>query len=119
MRKLVVSSRRALCRHWRSAAPAWAQAGTRPAPGRIRCRRHAYGPRSPLDQAKKAVEAAEAEAKKNGWMLAIAVVIRTGGYLVQFSKMDNTQFASIQIAARQGQERRRPSAGRPRPSRTA
>ena len=46
---------------------------------------------------KKAIEAAEAEAKKNGWFMAIAVV-SNGGYLGHFSRMDGTQFASIQIA---------------------
>ena len=50
-----------------------------------------------LEQATKAVEAAAAEAKKNGWMMAIAVVSNSG-YLVHFSKMDQTQFASVQIA---------------------
>jgi glc operon protein GlcG len=50
-----------------------------------------------LEQATKAVEAAAAEAKKNGWFMAIAVV-SNGGHLVHFSKMDQTQFGSIQIA---------------------
>ena len=50
-----------------------------------------------LEQAEKAVKAAEAEAKKNGWAMAIAVVTN-GGYLVHFSRMDQTQIASIQIA---------------------
>ena len=50
-----------------------------------------------LEQATAAVEAAAAEAKKNGWLLAIAVV-SNGGHLVHFSKMDQTQFASVQIA---------------------
>src|SRR6188768_3968777 len=57
-----------------------------------------YGqPGVTLEQATKAVEAAAAEAKKNGWFLAIAVV-SNGGHLVHFSKMDQTQFASVQIA---------------------
>jgi uncharacterized protein GlcG (DUF336 family) len=56
-----------------------------------------YGPGVNLEQAKKAVAAAEAEAKKNGWFMAIAVV-SNGGNLVHFSKMDGTQFASIAIA---------------------
>ena len=43
------------------------------------------------------MEAAAAEAKKNGWFMAIAVV-SNGGHLVHFSKMDQTQFGSIQIA---------------------
>jgi uncharacterized protein GlcG (DUF336 family) len=50
-----------------------------------------------LEQAKKAVDAAAAEAKKNNWFMAIAVV-SNGGNLVAFSKMDGTQFASINIA---------------------
>ena len=57
-----------------------------------------YGsPGVTLEQAEKAVKAAEAEAKKNGWAMAIAVVTN-GGYLVHFSRMDQTQIASIQIA---------------------
>lgn len=57
-----------------------------------------YGsPGVSLEQAKKAVEAAIAEAAKNNWRLAIAVT-SSGGNLVHFSKMDNTQFGSIAIA---------------------
>ena len=57
-----------------------------------------YGaPGITLEQARKAVEAAEGEAKKNGWLMAIAVV-SNGGHLVHFAKMDQTQFASIKIA---------------------
>lgn len=50
-----------------------------------------------LEQATKAVEAAIAEAKKNGWLMAVAVV-SNGGHLVHFSKMDGTLFGSVQIA---------------------
>jgi uncharacterized protein GlcG (DUF336 family) len=50
-----------------------------------------------LEQAAKAVEAAIAEAKKNGWRLAVAV-LSNSGFLVQFSKMDGTAFASVGIA---------------------
>jgi uncharacterized protein GlcG (DUF336 family) len=57
----------------------------------------AYGPEISLEQAKKAVAAAEAEARKNNWFLAIAVV-GPSGQLVHFSKMDNTQYGSIAIA---------------------
>ena len=61
-----------------------------------------YGqPGVSLEQATKAVEAAAAEAKKNGWLMAIAVV-SNGGHLVHFSKMDQTQFASVQIAIDKG-----------------
>jgi uncharacterized protein GlcG (DUF336 family) len=87
MRNLVVRSL-TLCAALAFGSAAWAQA---PAPPQ-------YGsPGVTLEQAKKAVEAAEAEAKKNGWPLAIAVVTN-GGYLVHFSRMDQTQLASIQIA---------------------
>ena len=56
-----------------------------------------YGPGMNLEIAAKAVNAAMAEAKKNGWNLAIAVTTN-GGHLVHFSRMDNTQFGSIKIA---------------------
>lgn len=61
-----------------------------------------YGqPGVTLEQATKAVDAAVAEAKKNGWLMAIAVVSNSG-FLVHFSKMDQTQFASVQIAIDKG-----------------
>ncbi len=57
-----------------------------------------YGsPGVSLEQAKKAIDAAAAEAKKNNWLLAIAVT-SNGGNLVAFNKMDGTQFGSIAIA---------------------
>jgi glc operon protein GlcG len=56
-----------------------------------------YGPGISLDIAKKMLAAAEAEAKKNGWQEAIAVV-DSGGRLVAFVRMDNTQLSSIDIA---------------------
>ncbi len=91
MRNLVVTSL-TVCAALAFGAAAWAQQPAAPAgPPQ-------YGsPGVNLEQAKKAVEAAEAEAKKNGWPLAIAVV-SNGGNLVHFSRMDNTQIASIQIA---------------------
>jgi glc operon protein GlcG len=56
-----------------------------------------YGTPITLEQARKAVAAAEAEAKKNNWFLAIAAV-SPGAHLVHFSLMDNTQYGSIAIA---------------------
>ena len=56
-----------------------------------------YGPGIGLEVAKKMLAAAEAEAKKNGWQEAI-VVVDSGGRLVAFWRMDNTQLASIDIA---------------------
>ena len=57
----------------------------------------AYGPPINLESAKKAIAAAESEAKKNGWPMAIAVV-DTAGQLLAFERMDNTQVASLDIA---------------------
>lgn len=50
-----------------------------------------------LENAKKAAAAAVAEARKNGWLMAVAVV-STGGYLVYYEKMDNTQLGSAEVA---------------------
>jgi uncharacterized protein GlcG (DUF336 family) len=57
----------------------------------------AYGEQINLEQAKKAVAAAVAEAKNINTFMAIAVVSPSGD-LVYFEKMDNTQFASINIS---------------------
>ncbi|MBK7472568.1 MAG: heme-binding protein [Betaproteobacteria bacterium] len=56
-----------------------------------------YGPSVTLEQAKKAIAAGQAEAKKNNWPVAIAV-LDTSGLLVAFEKMDDTQTASIDVA---------------------
>ncbi len=56
-----------------------------------------YGPDINLEQAKKVIAAAQAEAKKNNWPVAIAVV-DNHGFLVAFEKMDNTQTASVNVA---------------------
>ena len=50
-----------------------------------------------LENAKKAVAAALAETRKNGWLMAAAVV-SPGGYLVYYEKMDNTQLGSAEVA---------------------
>lgn len=57
----------------------------------------AYGMSIGFDAAKKALAAAEAEAKKNNWPVAIAIV-DTGGQLVAFSRLENTQVGSVDIA---------------------
>ena len=56
-----------------------------------------YGPSITLDSAKKVAAAAAAEAKKNNWNMAIAIV-DTGGYLVYYERLDDTQSGSVQIA---------------------
>jgi len=56
-----------------------------------------YGANVSLDQAKKAIAAGQAEARKNNWPVAIAIV-DNAGQLVAFEKMDNTQTASVEVA---------------------
>jgi len=50
-----------------------------------------------LEAAKKMAAAGEAEARKNGWNVAIAVVDASGG-LILFHKLDETQPGSIAVA---------------------
>jgi uncharacterized protein GlcG (DUF336 family) len=57
----------------------------------------AYGAPITLDQAKKVLEGAEAEAKKNSWPMVITV-LDSGGQLVAMHRLDNTQFGSIEVA---------------------
>ena len=56
-----------------------------------------YGPSITADQAKAVVAPAVAEARKNQWTMAIAVV-DTAGDLVYFEKMDNTQVGSVDVS---------------------
>jgi len=56
-----------------------------------------YGMSIDLATAKKVAAPALAEAKKNNWNMAVAVV-DTDGNLVYFEKMDGTQLASPNIA---------------------
>ncbi len=57
----------------------------------------AYGAAITMEQAKKAMAAAEAEAAKNNWPVAIFIV-DSGGHMVMMQRMPNTQIASIDIA---------------------
>jgi glc operon protein GlcG len=56
-----------------------------------------YGPNINLETAKKITAPAIAEARKNNWNMAIAIV-DTAGDLVYFEKMDDTQIGSVQVA---------------------
>jgi len=56
-----------------------------------------YGSPIGLDDARKAAAAAMAEAGRNGWRMAIAIV-DPSGHLVFFEKMDQTQTGSVQVA---------------------
>ena len=70
-----------------------------------------YGPNVGVEVARKAATAAIAEAKKNNWMMAVAVV-DTAGSLVYFERMDDTQTGSIRVA----QEKARSAAQFKRPT---
>jgi glc operon protein GlcG len=70
-----------------------------------------YGPPISLADAKKAMAAAEAEATKNGWGVAIAIV-DSGANIVMLQRLDNAQLSSARIAeqkARTAAEFRRPT----------
>jgi glc operon protein GlcG len=56
-----------------------------------------YGVSIAPDAAKKVAAAAIAEARKNNWAMALAVV-DTGGYLVYFERMPDTQLGSVEVA---------------------
>lgn len=56
-----------------------------------------YGPPITLEQAKKVVAGAEAEARKNNWNVVIAV-LDSGGNLVMLQRMDGAQFGSLEVA---------------------
>jgi glc operon protein GlcG len=56
-----------------------------------------YGTAISLDDAKAVIAAAEENAKKNNWPVAIAVVDQAG-FLVAFSRLENTQLGSVEIA---------------------
>ena len=56
-----------------------------------------YGAPITLDQAKRAADGAEAEAKKRNITMAIAIV-EPSGDLVYFRRMDGTQYSSAKIS---------------------
>jgi uncharacterized protein GlcG (DUF336 family) len=56
-----------------------------------------YGPPIGVENAKKAAAAALAEAVKNHWTMAVAVV-DPSGTLIYYEKMENTQIGSADIA---------------------
>jgi len=70
-----------------------------------------YGLSISLEDAKKVTAPAIAEAKKNNWTMAVAIVDAAGN-LVYFEKMDGTQVASAAIAvdkARSSAQFKRPT----------
>jgi glc operon protein GlcG len=93
------------------AVPAGAQQPATAPPAMAQQAPPAYGAPITLDAAKKALAAAEEEAGKNNWPVAIAIV-DSGGHMVAMHRVDNTQLGSIRIAegkARTALELRRPT----------
>jgi uncharacterized protein GlcG (DUF336 family) len=56
-----------------------------------------YGQDVSAVAARRAVEAALAEARRNGWVVAVSVV-DTHGELVAFERMDGVQYGSIEVS---------------------
>ena len=91
--------------------PALAQAQTPPAPAAASAASLPYGPSITLDQAKRAMAAAELEAAKNSWQVAITI-LDSGGNLVMFHRVDNAQLSAGTVSegkARTALEFKRPS----------
>jgi uncharacterized protein GlcG (DUF336 family) len=65
-----------------------AQAQTAPPP---------YGPPIGIENARKIMTAAEAEAVKNNWAVVI-VIIDSGGHIVMLHRRDDVQLSSIEIS---------------------
>jgi glc operon protein GlcG len=73
------------------ALPAWSQASFAPPP------QIPYGVSISTDSAKQVAAAAVAESVKNRFKMAIAIV-DTGGHLVYFERMQDTQTGSVELA---------------------
>lgn len=56
-----------------------------------------YGTAINLESAKRVIAAAQAEARKSNWPVAVAVV-DNHGFLIAYEMMDNTQTGSVQVA---------------------
>ena len=56
-----------------------------------------YGPPIGIENARKIMTAAEAEAAKNNWPVVISI-IDSGGHLVMLHRRDDVQLSSIEIA---------------------
>ena len=83
-----------------SAGSALAQAPTPAAPAAATPASTAnlpYGPPITLEQAKRAMAAAELEAAKNSWQVAITI-LDSGGNVVMFHRIDNTQLSAVSVS---------------------
>ena len=70
-----------------------------------------YGPPITLEQAKRVMAAAELEAAKNSWQVAIAI-LDSGGNMIMFHRVDNAQLSATTVSegkARTALQFKRPS----------
>ena len=94
--------------------PALAQqppAAPAPAPAPAAAPMPPYGPPIGLDQAKRVMAAAELEAAKNSWQVAITI-LDSGGNMIMFHRVDNAQLSATAVSegkARTALEFKRPS----------
>ena len=91
--------------------PAAAQQQATPSPAATAAAPAPYGAPIGFEAARRAMAAAEEEATRNNWGVAIAVV-DSGGHLVMLHRLDGTHIVSIRIAegkARTALEWRRPT----------
>lgn len=56
-----------------------------------------YGSSITLEQARKISAAAQSEARRNGWLMVVAIM-DPGGHLILLERMDDAQFGSVQVA---------------------
>lgn len=56
-----------------------------------------YGTSITLEQARTVSLAAQAEARRNGWRMVVAI-LDPGGHLVLLERMNDAQFGSVQVA---------------------
>ena len=85
-----------------AAGPVAAQTAAAPGPVPAAPPAPPYGPPITLAQAKVAVAAAEAEARKQGWLMVV-VVVEPNGALVMSEKMDGAQYGSNDVARRKAE----------------
>ncbi|WP_222934389.1 heme-binding protein [Caulobacter sp. 17J80-11] len=93
MRLAVIAACAALFATAASAQTSPAAPAAAPAPPTI----YPYGAPVLQEQARKVLAAAEAEARKNGWVMSFAVV-EPSGELVAFQKMDGAGYGSIEVS---------------------
>src|SRR5262249_2559660 len=81
-----------------AATPATAQQPAPPTAPHAAPPQPPYGAPITLDQAKRVMAAAELEAVKNSWIVAITI-LDSGGNMVMFHKADNAQLSAITSSA--------------------